>query len=74
MIQGITAYQQPVAPRADFLPTPVRSLPLIPETYRLTASSAGTLITIREAELELPASSENPAVQEARGFQLEILS
>ena len=38
MTQGISTQYHDVTLHAEGLPAPIRSLPLIPETYRLTAS------------------------------------
>jgi hypothetical protein len=73
MIQGVSTSYRENTGQVAFMPPPVRSLPLIPETYRLTASPAGTLITIGEVEIQIPPPAVNPSAQEAAVFRLEIL-
>ena len=73
MTQGVSTHYSQGANLSEFRTAPVRSLPFIPQDFNLTASSAGTQVTIREVEIAQRPPSGNPSTQDAAAPKLEIL-
>jgi hypothetical protein len=73
MTLGVSTSQLHGVNLSDFRTAPIRSLPYIPQDFNLTASSAGTQVTIREKEIVQQPTAKKQTAQEAATPKLEML-